>query len=427
MIFHDSYKPVMRPCTCSVRALEVFVKDFAGLRIGRQRPTANLHRQRRFTTQIPYRHLGIVSTPSTDDGFIPFDFDSKIVQAATHEITSGGREADKTNRAEAEWLHADWHPEIEITGEETGTAGNEDAKTMKAVDHIELPNVIEATLRSSTATLTSLLPTVDSARQQDENAAPQKSRAASRLARKQRRVVAGTYKALSEARRDGETSAEQMNEVLGKIASMEGPSPIPAQNGKKKQRGAAEAAAAPADKVVDSTRRERMRASGNKSTGTDQVKTRPRVKKEGWQIQKEALEQKFGEHGWQPRKRLSPDTLDGIRALHSSDPASYTTATLAEHFKVTPEAIRRILKSKWRPNPEEVDDRRDRWEKRGVGKWTAMADQGARPPAKWRALGVQNPQSRAKKEIRGRRSDDDHAQWHSSEPEAERTLAERIL
>ena len=110
--------------------------------------------------------------------------------------------------------------------------------------------------------------------------------------------------------------------------------------------------------------------------------------REPWQIQKAALSHKFGEQGWQPNKRLSPDTLEGIRALHVSDPGNYNTETLAQHFHITPEAIRRILKSKWRPNEEEAEERRLRWEKRGVKKWREMAELGIRPPAKWRALGV---------------------------------------
>jgi hypothetical protein len=119
--------------------------------------------------------------------------------------------------------------------------------------------------------------------------------------------------------------------------------------------------------------------------------------REPWQIQKAALGHKFGEQGWQPNKRLSPDTLEGIRALHVSDPRNYNTETLAQHFHITPEAIRRILKSKWRPNEEEAEERRLRWEKRGVKKWSEMAELGIRPPAKWRALGVKSKEQEGKR------------------------------
>ncbi|KAJ1299931.1 hypothetical protein OPQ81_005372 [Rhizoctonia solani] len=67
-----------------------------------------------------------------------------------------------------------------------------------------------------------------------------------------------------------------------------------------------------------------------------------------WAIQKDALKKKFPE-GWAPRKRLSPDALNGIRALHQQFPDMYTTETLANKFEVSPEAIRRILKPSGSP------------------------------------------------------------------------------
>lgn len=111
-------------------------------------------------------------------------------------------------------------------------------------------------------------------------------------------------------------------------------------------------------------------------------------RRDSWQTQKNALAEKFGETGWAPRKRLSPDTLEGIRALHASDKETYSTENLAEHFKVTPEALRRILRTKWRPDEEEKEERKERWERRGVRKWSEMAEQGVRPPGKWRGLGA---------------------------------------
>ncbi|KAF1826325.1 uncharacterized protein K489DRAFT_298638, partial [Dissoconium aciculare CBS 342.82] len=110
--------------------------------------------------------------------------------------------------------------------------------------------------------------------------------------------------------------------------------------------------------------------------------------KEPWQVQKAALQEKFGQVNWEPRKRLSPDSLNGIRTLHASDPGTYTTAVLANHFQVSPEAIRRILKSKWRPNEDEARDRLERWERRGARKWADMAAVGLRPPRRWRAMGI---------------------------------------
>ncbi|KAK4981250.1 hypothetical protein LTR28_000006 [Elasticomyces elasticus] len=113
-----------------------------------------------------------------------------------------------------------------------------------------------------------------------------------------------------------------------------------------------------------------------------------KFKREPWQTQKIALAAKFGEEGYAPRKLLSPDTRDGICILHASDPSKFTTPILSEHFKVSPEAIRRILKSKWQPSEEEAEDKRPRWERRGERKWTEMVELGMRPPKKWREMGV---------------------------------------
>jgi len=117
------------------------------------------------------------------------------------------------------------------------------------------------------------------------------------------------------------------------------------------------------------------------------VETKSSAKKEHWQEQKEALKAKFPD-GWKPRKRLSPDALDGIRHLHEKDPDKFTTSVLAEQFQVSPEAIRRILKSKWRPSEEESAERRKRWEKRNETIWNHMAEIGLRPERK-----VFSPQS----------------------------------
>ncbi|KAB5582535.1 hypothetical protein GE09DRAFT_1075387 [Coniochaeta sp. 2T2.1] len=115
--------------------------------------------------------------------------------------------------------------------------------------------------------------------------------------------------------------------------------------------------------------------------------TEPPPKKEPWQLQKAALKEKFPE-GWSPRKRLSPDALAGIKALHQQFPEEYTTDVLADKFEVSPEAIRRILKSKWEPAPEDEIERQERWFSRGKRIWSAWADEGKKPPTKWRKEGI---------------------------------------
>jgi hypothetical protein len=122
-------------------------------------------------------------------------------------------------------------------------------------------------------------------------------------------------------------------------------------------------------------------------------------KKEPWQIHKAAMKEKFPE-GWNPLKRLSPDAMTGIRALHQQMPEMYTTRVLADHFKVSPEAIRRILKSKWQPSADTQVDREMRWFRRGERVWSRYAELGVKPPRKWRdeGIGRGKPEWKKKKE-----------------------------
>ena len=100
---------------------------------------------------------------------------------------------------------------------------------------------------------------------------------------------------------------------------------------------------------------------------------------ETWQVQKKALTKKF-QNGWNPRKKLSPDAVEGIRGLHAQDKEKYSTEALSEHFKVSPEAIRRILRSKWRPKDEKaMEERRQRWAKRHDKIWDFKSQLGLRP------------------------------------------------
>jgi hypothetical protein len=151
------------------------------------------------------------------------------------------------------------------------------------------------------------------------------------------------------------------------------------------------------------------------------------ARKEDWQIQKGALKEKFPE-GWRPRKRLSPDALDGIRALHAQFPEQYTTEVLANNFEVSPEAIRRILRSKWTPSPEHETKRQERWFKRGMNIWTQMAELGKKPPRKWRQEGiVRKPHWNAK---RGPRTEYPYMprrdEQQQQQPEEEKGLEESV-
>lgn len=113
----------------------------------------------------------------------------------------------------------------------------------------------------------------------------------------------------------------------------------------------------------------------------------PNANKPDWLVQKEALKRKFPD-GWSPIKRLSPDALAGIRALNAQFPDTYNVPNLAAHFRVSPENIRRILRSKWTPSQDEEEDRERRWHNRGKSIWEAKAAMGIKPPKKWRDLGI---------------------------------------
>lgn len=106
-----------------------------------------------------------------------------------------------------------------------------------------------------------------------------------------------------------------------------------------------------------------------------------------WRTQRTSLKSKFPT-GWSPPKRLSPEALEGIRALNAQYPDQFNTPVLASHFKVSPESIRRILKSKWRPTGEEDEERRERWERRGESVWKRWVEMGKHAPKKWRMRGI---------------------------------------
>lgn len=145
---------------------------------------------------------------------------------------------------------------------------------------------------------------------------------------------------------------------------------------------------------------ERLKEEERKQREKERLKARP-----DWAAQKAALKEKFPE-GWQPRKKLSPDALNGIRALHQQFPDTYTTEVLANKFEVSPEAIRRILRSKWEASAEEDEERERRWHNRGVNIWQHYAAIGKKPPVKWREAGVTAP-PRRERNTRDERERDD--------------------
>lgn len=67
-----------------------------------------------------------------------------------------------------------------------------------------------------------------------------------------------------------------------------------------------------------------------------------------WRAHRERLKELFPE-GWSPPRKLSREAMDGLRSFNALDPETFTTPVLAEKFRISPEAVRRILKSKWLP------------------------------------------------------------------------------
>lgn len=138
-------------------------------------------------------------------------------------------------------------------------------------------------------------------------------------------------------------------------------------------------------KVRDGTNPSSHRGSTSKppteSDAPPKPDRKPRNDLPTWATQKHALSDKFGSEGWNPRRKLSPDAMLGIRNMHQTDPLTYTTPVLAKQFKVSAEAIRRILKSKWLVNSgaDKMQERRERWAKRHDQIWDQQSALGLRP------------------------------------------------
>lgn len=69
-----------------------------------------------------------------------------------------------------------------------------------------------------------------------------------------------------------------------------------------------------------------------------------------WQKRNDSIAKRYGQ--WNPTRKLSRQQISDLKSLKEQVP-HLKTIDLANHFKVSPEAVRRILKSKWVPNDEE--------------------------------------------------------------------------
>ncbi|SGY44443.1 BQ5605_C001g00158 [Microbotryum silenes-dioicae] len=75
-----------------------------------------------------------------------------------------------------------------------------------------------------------------------------------------------------------------------------------------------------------------------------------------WLKHRQAMRERYP-LGWAPPKRISREAMDLVRTMHASDPIRYSTRVLSDHFKISPEAVRRILKSRFSLDVEERERR----------------------------------------------------------------------
>lgn len=432
-------------CSCSTRALETLVKELAGIDLRRHRAQRFFQHSRALSTRPPTRHVATVAHTHADHGFVSFQPGSSSSSqsaggsARSSQATTAGTQGDPEASQRKDEGDREWHAEIE-TMQPGRREETEVISQVGTIDSVRLPDPgLELACNDVANPVAPILhlPAI-SQRFTQGDAQPMSamkpalgSKTTSRKLRKARRIEAGTYKPAADSRLT----------ALDKIEMLEGPSMK--QKAEQPMTHELETKSAAQNQTIDGKRRSKATVGAKgvtkmkeNNTGSSKhtapSRTPPKdktVKKETWQIQKAALDRKFAGQGWQPRKRLSPDTLEGIRALHASDPASYSTATLAEHFQITPEAIRRVLRSKWRPKPEEIEDRMKRWENRGLRKWEEMSATGVKPPKRWRDMGVQNPLLKKKLQKKERSNE---AGWNRAEQLADRlpfggSFAERLL
>ncbi|KAH7907293.1 hypothetical protein BJ138DRAFT_1160527 [Hygrophoropsis aurantiaca] len=73
---------------------------------------------------------------------------------------------------------------------------------------------------------------------------------------------------------------------------------------------------------------------------------------EEWRQHRLTIKEAFPE-GWSPPRKISREAMEGLRQLHAYDKETFSTSVLAAKFMISPEAVRRILRSKWEPSREQ--------------------------------------------------------------------------
>ncbi|KAL1923350.1 uncharacterized protein VTP21DRAFT_8330 [Calcarisporiella thermophila] len=128
---------------------------------------------------------------------------------------------------------------------------------------------------------------------------------------------------------------------------------------------------------------------------------RSRTDLPSWQRHRLALREKFDGAAWRPPKRVSRSTMEKIRFLHRELPGEYNTAKLAQEFKITSEAVRRILKSRYVPTPEVIERQEKRRKERIESRRAAPSEKTGEKKSKeersrklgWEVLGEESPKT----------------------------------
>ena len=107
-----------------------------------------------------------------------------------------------------------------------------------------------------------------------------------------------------------------------------------------------------------------------------------------WSQHRASMKEKFPQ-GWAPPHKLSRAAMDGLRALHAHDPDTFTTPVLSDKFRISPEAVRRILRGKWQPTQEHRARllERERRHRQGRIRSRSAAERSGATGNEWRKTG----------------------------------------
>jgi len=84
----------------------------------------------------------------------------------------------------------------------------------------------------------------------------------------------------------------------------------------------------------------------------------------GWLRHRFAMKERTEFKYWRPHKKVSREVMDKIRWLHNKLPEEYNAEKLSKHFKISPESIRRILKSRFIPDSEVLERQEQKYKEK---------------------------------------------------------------